>query len=1521
MGSVTTALSELHSRSRAVELARSIDGAAPGPGHSVRLLTDYIETADFPLYNLLPIADIPLLDQLYVGQVWTALEDDTFVLGAEFDFAAGFNLSLPGFSQIRLNIGGGPPARGIARIGEKSSLRLDRLGLALELDPSLLLDPATGKGAQIATHGSVVVDGDGFRLTGFDKVSLGWAKVAGTELQVKLDGIMLGAGDLGLAVDEAAIRIPEAWGQKEGGGPIEFSATKLRVDKNGLSGAFRNSGTISTTLFGMAFTLEEAAIRFENGRLDEARLSGALDISKFASGGGTQWLDADFRISRDGVVAALRASDPPPAPDAEEDGDEAEDEAASQAAIATISFEKLLELKVRALRLEVSADAKHSTLWLSGALKLLFEDDWPELQFDELGIDNEGGLKLAGGASIATTAPFCVDWEIAQLTVTSFALERPRDRPTALELHLSAGVKLVDGIPAGASVEGLVVRWTPGGGDVIFSFDGIGVEFGVPGAFNAAARFSYEKGVGFRGEGALSIEALDMSLDVLVDIREAKGFNTFFLTAEAQVFPGGIPIGATALSLYGVSGLLAYNLSLKVDRTPPLKPRRYFDLFIEHDKKLGIPIGFATPDKWIADEGAAAIGLGVVVGTSDDGWMLSGRGALLVTLPELALFISATASLVAKREGMNSDKEGSLSALLAILPGEQLLRLDFAADWEMPPFFGVNARGGGEFRFNDPLAFKAYLGQAPERGSPVEARLLKLDEKWLVSAGFWFELDGFRQVRMGGYAPIELRIGTSSIYAELVGSLRADLRMAWGPIEVSGDGRAFGRARLSACGLTLSFTVDSHINVEIDDPLQIEIALTQCIEIDLLFDTIEICLSYSFSWTDHETPKAPLLPVDLSFRPRQWTPRPAIQPKVVDDGVVSALLSGKGAAQHLGPVHPHSVIMLGFPGSMTIDPALAAQVTFGLIKHPAPDRLSDISAYYTRRTLTGLELVDLTRPGQPVPLWTSFLRSPTEREDGAGNVGGGRPLQSLVGLWTSKRFSGDGSNSGAGVEDTPPINCTPQDAFTRTCIPLSGLIPGGSGVLRNGWAYRWDAPSFEHDPAVVRDVGPDLRQDEELRIWAPPGLAKVSIGSIDWDQRRQPRDRWRLLEKDVPAQDGLIIIAKWNGERILAELCWCEQIAASPSHPHDDVTDGASREEWDGRVADRILHPGHRYRLTMSLSSSIENGQAATVDRSDASHSVEFDVLPPPLWSDALSRAIVDTYPRDGLRPAYRHYDLVVQFEEDWVETLYQLAGRDLCARLLDADGKPIRDAAGNIALLPTAWREGPRGGSDTDRYWRDARLGNRCEPGARPGDPILVLPIAMKALGLSPLTRYIVELVAPLPTDRGSLTGDALAQWSFTTSRFADFADHAAQPVPPPVPRRYLQTVAMASNQFDNLARSFGAPTVLGAATMRIDLVTRGEDLVYLLIESPEPLDDGLNRLSVTIAPAGLTLVYNVDRTRAIAVLPAPVPIEDLGGSLEVSLAWDDAPDASKPATRRSIEGRLVARPILWTIKLDVLS
>jgi hypothetical protein len=74
-----------------------------------------------------------------------------------------------------------------------------------------------------------------------------------------------------------------------------------------------------------------------------------------------------------------------------------------------------------------------------------------------------------------------------------------------------------------------------------------------------------------------------------------------------------------------------------------------------------------------------------------------------------------------------------------------------------------------------------------------------------------------------------------------------------------------------------------------------------------------------------------------------------------------------------------------------------------------------------------------------------------------------------------------------------------------------------------------------------------------------------------------------------------------------------------------------------------------------------------------------------------VHQTIPPTVPKTGElpllpRPVYRGYDVGVLFNEDYVDLMYRLAGRDLALLLYDRNNQPVRDRSGRLVVLDNPW-------------------------------------------------------------------------------------------------------------------------------------------------------------------------------------------------------------------------------------------
>lgn len=1458
---------------------------------AARPLTDFVAAEDIPLGEFLPAGALTPLDGILVSEAWTSMDGDGFMLTAQFHFGQIDDLKLPGFDQLGLRIGDSTGAVGRMVVGPASSLALDRIGLTLTISADILSTPA-GQPAEISSTGSVLFDADGFHFDGFDKVSLPWSRVAGSEIEVQLtdichpttpqDGVLFSIGS-------ARVKLPMVRDTK--GDPLMLEGLNLTFGSRGPSGDFRMAGAaIEATVAGFDIRVDDAEVNLRNGELDGASLKGALNIAPLRGpGAAAEWIAVELGVSAHGVTATLHA----------EDGE----------SLPQLEVQDLFVLDLTTLRLDAPSGGAEPVLWMSGGLTPKIgsvEGDWPTFVFDELGLTAHGQFRLAKGASIATDEPFTVCWKFVTLTVTAFNLERPADAgPDALELRISAGIELLKGLPAGASVEGLVARWSPGA-PVAVRFAGIGLSFGSPNAYAVDVKISYDDSDNsFTGTGKFDLQALDLSLDVVFDARTStvggKAVPTLFVSAESSLFPGGIPIGSTGLSLYGVNGLLAHNLELKVDNTAPADPRRYFDLF------KGPPqVGFGR-SKWRTAAGAEALGLGVLIGTADDGWAVSAHGALILQLPDLSILVTATADLLTSRPEMKDATPGRFSALLAVLPASNLMRLDFEGNWTLEPLYSANGAGGGEFHFDRPLDWSVWLGK---KESPIAARMLKFDD-WLINADYWLGINSTRSVNVGAKAAFDLRFGGGDLYAEVEGLISGDLMLAWSPFQMEGTATLQATARLAAGGLSLSFSLDSGLTVELERPKYFELPIRACVHFDFVLTSFDICLAHNFTWRDESAPEVNAELTDaISFVPRLWTPPAgATAPEI--DGVVTHRNPGQ---PQIGVVQPHSEIVLEFPKPVAVD-APRAHLQLNDVADVRPDLVGEVSKWQIRYALKALELVDLTA-NTNFELFGTFSRSTADRVVN-GQAISARPPNTSLRLLSSNRFGGPGSIDGGGVENTPPIDCTSKPTVVRRCVDLKDLQVG-AGRLANGWLYQWTQGKAPL-PRLFRDKGVRLLSGDTFTVFAPEGLANLSVSWIDVDGSTLPSPLPPERHAD-PGADALGTITLQTSVELFLRLCWDELITAADGGAISGWAGSSGHESWTVDADKGILHPGHDYAMKVELEAKGLDPQGnPTGAVRQFNRDYTFRAAGAPDWTGALNAAVAGVYPADGVRPAFLNYDLVIHFRDPFIRALYDLDDRALGVRLRDANGVLVAGPGGETVQIPTAWRKAPGVLAPAEDWWRKARAGdltNPCEAQApiEPGDT--VLPVPLSALPLKPLARYTAELVAiginaaaPKP-----LT-EVLAQWSFTTSAFHTFTELATQNASSPA--TVLSLLQPAGDTFETMILAFGAAPIAVVSETGITPIRAGDTLAYLLIEAPEPLNDPSGRLSVTLAGTTTELLPNADQTRIIARLTTPQLLAGLGSHIAVTLTWQDKPANAAPETVRTVLGADHVEVCNWSVSL----
>jgi hypothetical protein len=281
------------------------------------------------------------------------------------------------------------------------------------------------------------------------------------------------------------------------------------------------------------------------------------------------------------------------------------------------------------------------SIHVTGDVKPLFGGlDWPMFHLDDLSIDSKGNVHLDGGW-LDLKDQYSLDFLGFKIEVTKLGFGKTEEG--GKWIGISGGLKLVDGLSAGASVEGLRIIWYDDGSGraTRITLNGVGVEFEVPDVLRFKGAVSYkELTVGadtihrFDGDIKLELISLDLEIDAKVVVGSVTGPQgyTFFAIYLDVELPAGIPLCATGVALYGMVGLFALKMepNKKADEEWYESQDGSTPGWYKRD-----PIGVTDlKTKWGPQKSSLALGGGITLGTlPDNGFTVSAKVLLIIVFP------------------------------------------------------------------------------------------------------------------------------------------------------------------------------------------------------------------------------------------------------------------------------------------------------------------------------------------------------------------------------------------------------------------------------------------------------------------------------------------------------------------------------------------------------------------------------------------------------------------------------------------------------------------------------------------------------------------------------------------------------------------------------------------------------------------------------------------------------------------------------------------------------------------------
>ncbi|MHA6645702.1 DUF6603 domain-containing protein [Mesorhizobium sp. A623] len=1484
-------------------------------GRSLTPLSELISQADFPLSEMLPVDQVAsVFDRLYVAEHSVMVIDDNLMIDAHLAFPEEISFAIPGADAYSLVLGSAGPGWTALKmhlaVGPDFALVLSDLTIGLRFDPDVLRNPATGAGAELSTACTLTIDANGVRITDYGALTLEKSEVGGTAVLVEardvtlvLDGdplphFLAGQQDFrGVAFKRLAVSVPSEYLQLAPGQTLDLEIEDGAVGTTGFTGKASfdtgNGSPVTGTFLGFDCRLRKVELDlFEN-----ALLAGALvldlRLKPLEAGGAEKWVRLDVDFDQDGGFSASASAVQPLGA------------SSKPGALVTVDFAGAVNLALSGLRVEKDVNAAGNvwSIYFSGDVQVDIPGaSWPELGFDEIGINSKGDLLVPEGGGITFETPLVVEWYFVRLLIPKFRFGRPEGSNNLLQVKLSAVVDLIEGLPAGASVDGLTITWDPGSSaapDV--SFSGIGVEFSSPGVFSAGIEVGFTQAGGsveFRGQGHLELSALDIELQigVIVGYDAPQDFSYLYLFADAKLLPTGIPIGNSGLSIYGFQGLIAYNMALTLDTSLP-EDERYYELFMRD------PIGITDIDKWGKRKGQNALGIGVILGTADKGFAFNIKGLLAIPFPDLVILLQARANFLKLKPDMSTASEGSMDALMVFDSIQNTFTFDIIASWGIPNIVEIGGSARVFFDFDDPGAFYLRIGQDID-GKRVTANVIRWGEKWLFSAGFWFELNA-RGVVTGVLIEVGVRFEGGGFWIEAIGRARGEMKLFWEPPQWEGDLELSGRIGAGYRGLSIGIELGGAARARVMRPMDVRIEAHACLK--ALF--WKACVGHTFKWEKIDPPilERPLR--EISAKPRDWTllvegmPAPGAGGIAgANDGVVS-LREGVTIAG----VQPHSFLTINFAKPMIDNTGLFSE------RVPLPNdgflTVGENSGFAASYELRGVRLVrDPGGDDEVFDIWGVWaLETPN--------------YNTSLRLLSSERFAHDGSLTESFVEGTELDYCD-DPVNQRVCLPLKELEPG-YGLLAGEYRYHWDTSKSPY-PYEDRRNSPflELLAGDVFSVWLGGGEANVEFHTTNCPEREKPEkeksDGERFgggtpqvtgplpeADRPVPAYQG--DTGQWvmpvnDGAQCLVKICF-DTGHGNPEYVLGKRRGGlrTNKEKWTVPDSAQLLIPGETYALSVELKTQLRHPDGSKSEQPGAQQTWTgtFTVAPPPLYCGALDDYIAATYPFADARPVYTGYDFAIRFVDDYVNYLYAAGQQKLLIRLFDGQGRPVIDQSGKPVLIPATQKGMPEKGL-SQSYWERQYLINKeagCiaeDLGDQSGETTLTLPASV--LTLTPNSQYRATLVSDKDIEV------PLHFWTFTTSLYESFTDLVtrAGEIRRPVPT----SATITSVVFDSACRQLGIATVAFVAhrTLTPFVSLDRTQLVAVLFEAPEPLDPA-SRLGVTLDGAAVQVITNGDGTR---LLLRRATGTWAAGDHVLTLNWSRGQPSDLAETLRAVNGAL---------------
>jgi hypothetical protein len=631
--------------------------------------------------------------------------------------------------------------------------------------------------------------------------------------------------------------------------------TDFSIGSGGVSGGICGNLTAGPTLplFDAEFEVERLCITLQEGSLTAGEVAGVLAHFPY--------FDAPVRLT---LALALdgnfKVGLSPPDP-------------ANPATVVDLEIPSVLVYHLQALSIERK---EGEYLWnTSGTLNInaisLAADD--AIKVNGLTISSSGDVRLDGGwLTLPGKKNIDFNGYALELAEIGFGREDDSGGVTRSWVGFTGGVQLIGELGASAKFRKLQYLWLDGGGGTDVRLQGIEIAFRKPGtiAFKGAVDFfedptTHDKG--FAGTVAVNLEAVKLAVDgrLVIGVAHppAQASFPFFFIDLAVSLPAGVPVFSN-VSLYGITGLFSYQMTPNI--VAFTTPVQWFHAHLAATNVLATPPTFpAAP--WRTAPDAVALGAGALLGTtSDDGFVVNAKIALMIALPGPVVTLSGAANLVKERGELIDPANKPVFTALAVYDGTlNTFLINIGAYYNVADL--IEAKGEAEAFFNvaNPHDWHVWLGKDDPEERRIKAKVLSF-----LEATAYLMIDPVN-LKQGAGAGYDNRWKFGPLRVILSAGFGYDIALFYRPIHVWGQVGVHGEFELKAFGIGVGLTANADLEGQSPHPL--EVAGSFHVKLKLPWPLPDPSATVKLRW-EREREKSPVaeLVSTLAIEPRKRGP-------------------------------------------------------------------------------------------------------------------------------------------------------------------------------------------------------------------------------------------------------------------------------------------------------------------------------------------------------------------------------------------------------------------------------------------------------------------------------------------------------------------------------------------------------------------------------------------------------------------------------------------------------------------------